>query len=194
MKSPLHTTDPLALRYFMSETLFSIEEDSGEAMPVVEEVATDRGMVGENRGPSSEVETAAEVEHVVPTFRFTGANQRKYLFITDDSQSDFMSEAGMDAFLKTIGARKMELADVAVFNVAHHAGALSWTDLLAFFKPRAVVLLGPAATRLGVADIPANSLEKIGDIPVFQTYSFDVLLADMEKKTAFWPVLKSLLI
>lgn len=170
----------------MSETLFLIE---GDGYPVMDDKILPLG------AKAGSVISAGPIDaEVPPTFAFIGENKRRYLFVTDDAQSDYMSEAGLDAFLKTLGARKLALADVAVFNLAHHQGSVTFADLVVFFKPLAVVLLGPPATRLGMSEIQANSLAKVGDIPVFQTYSFDVLLGDNEKKAAFWPVLKSLLV
>lgn len=170
----------------MSETLFLIEDDVHPVMdvkvlPVEKEV-------------KAEIPAGPIVTEAPPTFAFIGENKRRYLFVTDDAQSDFMSAAGLDAFLKTLGARKMALDDVAVFNMARHQGTVAFTDLAMFFKPQAVVLLGASATQVGIPEIAANSLGKVGDIPVFQTYSFDVLLGDNEKKAAFWPILKSLLV
>src|SRR5690554_1681310 len=175
----------------MSETLFAIE---GEDAPAEETRAAADAPVAQPAVAIPEPETEASPAASPPSeFAFLGENQQGYLFVTDDAQADGMSAAAMDAFTKTLAARNLSLADVAVFNVARHTGSLAFADVVAFFKPRAVVLLGPPASQFGLPDVPSNTVGKVGDTPVFQTYSFDVLLADAEKKGAFWPVLKSLL-
>lgn len=178
----------------MSETLFSIEDGDPSTLasePVVQEqISTATGAV-----PASEpVADPAPVVNQKPAFAFLGGNKQGYLFVTDDAQSEYMSAAGMDAFTKTLGARNLSLDEVAVLNLARHAGQAAFADLISFFKPRAVVLLGAKATALRIPDIALNTVGQVGDIPVFQTYSFDVLLVDADKKSVFWPVLKSLLV
>lgn len=192
--SALHTTDPVALRYLMSETLFSVAGEAVDA-PVDEPRVVADESVAQPAVAVPEPETEATPATSQPAeFAFLGENKRGYLFVTDDPQSDYLSGPAMDAFVKTLGARQLGLADVAVFNAARHAGPVAFADLAAFFKPRAVVLLGPPASRFGLPEVLPNTVGSVGGTPVFQTYSFDVLLVDAEKKGAFWPVLKSLLV
>ncbi len=178
----------------MSEALFAIEDGDVRA-PADEIVVQEKNAIANGAVPTPEpVAVPAPVANPRPVFAFLGENKQGYLFVTDDAQSDYMSAEGMDAFTKTLGARKLSLDDVAVFNLGRHAGQVAFSDLTSFFKPRAVVLLGAKATALGVSDIAPNTVGQVEGIPVFQTYSFDVLLIDAGKKSVFWPVLKSLLV
>lgn len=173
----------------MSETLFSIDDDRFD---VGQDLDNNVHMMPSD-GPTTELAADSFVEQPV-TFDFVGENRKNYLFVTDDPRVDYMSDTGMDAFLKTLAARKMSLVDVAVFNLSRHKGAITFAMLIAFFKPKAVVLLGASAVDVGLQEIDVNSIGNMGDIRVFQSYSFDVLLSDGGKKSAFWPVLKSILL
>lgn len=191
MKSVLHTTDPIALRYLMTETLFAIEDGD---VPTAAELQDDTVVAVIPADRPGEAEERAPVVRTAPVFSFLGENKQGYLFVTHDPQSDYMSAPAMEAFTKTLAARNLAQADVAVFNLAQHGEQVVISDLVSFFKPRAVILLGPAAPMLGIPALAFNTVGAVGDVAVFQTYSFDVLIQDAEKKSTFWPVLKSLLV
>ncbi len=111
--SSLMTADPAALRYLMTETIFSICE--------------------------TELEVVANTS---PRFPFYGGNKRNYLFLTHDMQCEWMSAAALDAFTKTLAALKLTLEDIAVLNIARLGEAPAKPDLVAFFHPKVVIALG----------------------------------------------------
>lgn len=177
----------------MTETLFSIEDSDVHAPDIEAGPEHSSAVAAVSVAKPQELEERAPIVAPAPVFSFLGENRQGYLFVTHDPHSDYMSAEGMDAFTKTLAARKLALTDVAVFNLARHAGEVAVADLVSFFKPRAVILLGLEATRLGMPALVFNAIGTAGDVTVFQTYSFDEMIEDAAKKNAFWPVLKSLL-
>src|SRR5690606_4759587 len=150
----INTVDPIALRCLMTETVF----DVGESAPL---------HVPEQAAP----------------FLFFGGNRRNYLFLAHDEQHQWMPQAAMDAFVKTLAALKLTEDDVALLNLAGLAPSPSVEQLIAFFEPTAVVNLGtPFAW-------PAQD-----GIHILHTHAFTEMLVDAEKKRAFWLAVKQLLI
>lgn len=140
----------------MTETVFGVEE-------------------GELRAPL-ETPTA-------PPFVFFGRNKRNYLFLTHEEQHEWMPEAAMDAFVKTLAALKLAEDDVALLNLATLAEPPTVEQLALFFKPKVVVNLGT----------PFAWPEQSG-ISILHTHEFGNMLADAGKKRDFWTAIKALLI
>src|SRR5690606_2832767 len=123
--SPINTADPIALRYLMTETVFGVEG-----------AAVDPPGVVQNAPPEREPQQAAL------SFTFFGQNKRNYLFLTHEQQHDWMPEAAMAAFIKTLAALNLAEVDVALLNLATLAKPPSVEQLTRFFKPKVVINLG----------------------------------------------------
>lgn len=163
-ESSLHTVDPTALRYLMTETIFGIDEPMTDS--------SDRHSAAPSAAPSVSLQ-----------FSYYGANKRNYLFLTHEPQHEWMSAAALDAFTKTLAALKLSMDDIALLNVGKLSKIPAKTDLITFFKSRIVVALG----------VPLSWDESDG-LTVFKTYSFDEMLVDAEKKRLFWATIKTLLV
>lgn len=168
MKVTINTNNPIALRYLMTETVFDVED---EAVNAVREALVDPRQ-------------AVPVQKPVPKlqFSFYGQNKRSYLFLTDEKQHEWMSDPAMEAFVKTLAALKLTIDDVAVLNLAKLKELPSVDDLILFFKPKVMVNLGTSL------NWPEHDR-----VTIFHTYGFDAMLADAEKKRAFWTTIKQLL-
>ena len=165
----INTADPIALRYLMTETIFDV---AGEAISAAEETLPEAPEAGQARKPEQ-----------TPQFSFFGKNRLGYLFLTQERQYEWMSELAMEAFIKTLAALKLASDDVAVLNLAKLAESPSIDDLGLFFKPKVVVSLGASI-----------AWSELGGVKVIQTYAFDEMLADAEKKRLFWTTIKTLLV
>ncbi|PPL04436.1 hypothetical protein [Parapedobacter indicus] len=159
----LHTTDPTALRYLMTETIFGIEEPGAD-------------------GPDQEAAVPTATPNTSLQFAYHGGNKRNLLFLTHETQYEWMSAAALDAFTKTLAALKLSTDDIALLNVGKLSEIPEKSHLLAFFNPKVVVALG--------ASLPWDESD---GLTVFKTYSFDEMLVDAEKKRLFWTTLKTLL-
>lgn len=175
---PLHTEDPVALGYLMSETLFDVREAEKE-VSTVEDVKT-------------ETNTPSE-------FIYLGKNLSGFLFVFQDASqvgTHRMPDQEMEAFEKILTALKLSVEDIALLNLAN-PGSITLAGLLTFFKPQKTVFLG--------TDITLNGLEDMGNPPAFHrtvryqkteilhTFSFAEMMTDVDKKRQFWNSLKTLL-
>ncbi|MGV3763888.1 hypothetical protein [Parapedobacter sp.] len=165
-QSTINTVDPIALRYLMTEALFAVDGNAAEALAAVQKATSE-----------------PEPRQAVPSFDYFGQNKRNYLFLTHEQQHDWMPEAAMAAFIKTLAALNLAEDDVALLNLATLAGPPSVEQLTLFFKPKVVINLGT----------PFAWPEQEG-LNIFHTYAFGEMLADAEKKRAFWTAIKRLLI
>lgn len=168
-RSAINTTDPVALRYLMTEAVFDVGDGAMTA--------------GAEAPPEAPETEGVRKPDPAPQFTFYGKNKREYLFLTDEKQHEWMSEPAMDAFVKTLAALKLTVDDVAVLNLAKLKEPPLVHHLTLFFKPKVVVNLG---TSLAWP-------EKDG-MKVFHTNAFDAMLSDAEKKRVFWTTIKTLLI
>ncbi|MFC3197908.1 hypothetical protein ACFOET_09815 [Parapedobacter deserti] len=141
---------------------------------------------------------AEQLSQAMPTakpaasFSFYGQNRRNYLFLTRETQYEWMSVNAMDAFLKTLAALKLTSDDIALLNVGRLSVFPQEDDLFSFFKPKTVVSLGVALpwTELNNA---APVMDCKG-VRLFRTYTFDEMLADADKKRQFWTTAKTILV
>ncbi|SFC27261.1 hypothetical protein SAMN05421747_107110 [Parapedobacter composti] len=177
--SSIQTTDPAALRYLMTETLFGISEEA----PVKE---TGDGLAVAPVAPAAEA--------VAPKFPFYGKNGRNYLFLASEPQHEWLSSPALDALAKTLAALKLTVDDIALVNLGRLSTSPKQDDIFTFFSPRIMVSLGVPLPWEGLGTPAPNTVLTYHGITVFHTFSFDEMLADAEKKRLFWSTVKTLLI
>ncbi len=165
--SLLNTTNPIAIRALMSETIFGIESLDQDA--ILEEPILD----------------AAPTEITI-----MGGNRRNVLFITGNASNPFFSKEAELAFMKTLGALKLDLEDVAVVNSAEERGLGSFERLKDKLEPRICVFLGLNPQKLGLNTFALNILGREGDIEILYSFSFEEMLTDTGKKKMFWEAIK----
>lgn len=190
--STLNTTNPIALRYLMSETLFSLSGDVAVSEDTPgKEVITQDGIAL----PSSRLDpvAAGKPAEPKPEIHFLGGNKGHILFVTDSPDYEYMSPAALDAFEKVLGAVKLTLDDVALWNRQSVKQDLDWDDLTQRFAPTLLIQLAVDLSGLGVPSLTLNTAGEHQGIKVFQTSSFEAMLTDVDKKRQFWVVFKSLL-
>lgn len=185
-RSSLHTVDPLALRCLMTETLFDVGH--AYAMPLAMAVEPVSAVVEQPVAPKAE-----EAAPPAPSFPHFGGNKGQYLFLTNDSQHEWMSAAALDAFIKTLTALKLTADDVSVFNVSGPEVFPSKDDIVSFFNPRVLISLGVSLPWTGLDNLSVASVVDHQGIRVFQTHTFEEFLVDADKKRLFWATIKTLL-
>lgn len=182
-RSTLNTSNPIALRYLMTETIFWMGEGATSAGVAVAPDAVETREETPGKQPEAPVAESGGTPNQPPQFLFYGGNKRHYLFLTQAGPHEWMSEPALDAFTKTLGALKLTVDDVAVLNMAKLPQKPAPADLAVFFNPKVVICLG----------VPFPG-PRLGGITVFEAPSFDEMLLDAEKKRVFWTTIKSLLI
>lgn len=168
--SNLLTDNPIALQALMNETLFStgfsIEETKAET------VSSSASTVNWD---SSEEE-----------FVYKGDKSTGVLFILRYPSFPYFSPAAEEAFIKTIGALQLTPDNVAVVNLANPHNPNDFKRIMAFFEPKKITLLGVEPASLKLPEIAHNSYMKGRIATVFNTFSFEEMFADVNKKKLFW--------
>ncbi len=98
----------------------------------------------------------------------------------------------MEAFEKILGALKLRLDQIALLNLAIQQP--SFDLMVSKIKPQKMVLLGAGISMetLGLSGInlPLHQPSHIQQLPVLQSYSFQEMDQDVDKKRVFWNALK----
>jgi len=165
--SLLNTTNPIALRALMSETIFGIE-------PLSSAVAFEEPEL--KAGPME--------------IRIMGANRKNILFITESADNEFFSQDAELAFIKTLGALKLDIQDVAVVNCAAETSQTSFDRLNKEFSPRVCVFLGIDPRKLGLNNFALNILWQESNTEFLYSFSFEEMLNETAKKKLFWETIK----
>lgn len=173
--SNLLTDNPIALQALMNETLFStgftVDENSG--------VASSSSAAVVNWDSSSE------------EFVFQGDKSTGVLFILRYPSYPYFSPAAEKAFIKTIGALQLTPENVAIVNLANPQNPNDFKRIMAFFEPKKITLLGVEPASLKLPEITHNSYMKGRIATVFNTFSFEEMFADVNKKKLFWGEFKT---
>jgi hypothetical protein len=170
----LLTDNPFALQALMNETLFS----TGFAM---EEV------------PVQTIQTDSVVnwDSSAEEFVYEGDKSTGVLFILRYSSYPYFSPAAEEAFIKTIGALHLTPENVAVVNLANPQNPNDFKRIMTFFEPKKITLLGVEPASLKLPKIEHNSYMKGRIATVFNTFSFEEMFADINKKKLFWGEFKT---
>lgn len=171
--SQLRTDNPIALQALMSETIFTHGMDAGPVASSVGEVLEER----QNK-PSEE-------------FIYQGNKSTGVLFILRYPDYPYFSPAAEDAFVKTLGALGLSLDNVAVVNLANTHNPNDFKRIMQFFEPTKITLLGVEPISLKLPEIAHNSYMKGRIATVFNTFSFEEMFADVQKKRLFWNEFKT---
>jgi len=171
--SQLRTDNAIALQALMSETIFMHGMDAGPVASSVGEVLEER----QNK-PSEE-------------FIYQGNKSTGVLFILRYPDYPYFSPAAEDAFVKTLGALGLSLDNVAVVNLANTHNPNDFKRIMQFFEPTKITLLGVEPISLKLPEIAHNSYMKGRIATVFNTFSFEEMFADVQKKRLFWNEFKT---
>lgn len=169
----LVTDNAIALQVLMSETLFSTG-DEAPALPVDQ--------------------TAAAAAASSEEFIYQGDKSSGVLFILRYAGYPYFSPAAEEAFVKTIGALQLTPDNVAVVNLANAHNPNDFKRLMTFFEPKKITLLGVDPASLKLPAIAHNAYMKGRVATVFNTYSFEEMFSDQEKKKLFWAEFKSFIL
>jgi len=172
--SNLLTDNPIALEALMNETLFS----TGFAMEGVQSKSLNE--VSAVNWDSSEEE-----------FVYKGDKTTGVLFILRYPSYPYFSPSAEEAFIKTIGALQLTPKNVAIVNLANPQNPNDFKRIMEFFTPKKITLLGVEPASLKLPEIAHNAYMKGRIATVFNTFSFEEMFADVNKKKLFWGEFKT---
>lgn len=143
--------------------------------------------------------TAPETEKLVETevgikeaanFEYQGENNKYFLVLIDDKIHTRMNPVHLEMLLKVMGAKKLELRDLAIVNINRYPG-LKFTDLKTFFSCSRLVMFGVRSDQITMPAVKLNKIESAGSVKVLATYSLEEMRNDADKKREFWNVMKN---
>lgn len=207
-KLPLHTDDPVALSFLMTEALFDLGEKTGAAVvaeaaepasapaPVAAELPAEPAA---KPAESAVAEPAAKPTANPAEITFSGQKDSGILFVfqnPDQAGQHCLPEAEMEAFEKILSALKRSTAAVTLINLTASQEPTA-SQLQEFFQPHKIILLGTQLT-LAQADetwpqLQLHHIYSDQNTQILHTFSFSEMMDDVDKKRMFWAQIKMLL-
>lgn len=173
----LLTDNPIALQALMSETVFT--------------TGFDRFAAEDNVVATSNTANLVSFDSSEEEFVYQGDKSTGVLFILRYPSYPYFSPQAEEAFIKTIGALGLNPQNVAVVNLANPQNPNDFKRIMQFFTPKKITLLGVEPKSLVLPEIAHNSYMKGRVATVFNTFSFEEMFADINKKKLFWGEFKT---
>lgn len=186
--SNLLSQNEAALKMLFTDDIYFIQQDAA-ALPRHPEVVPAQVVVQQE----TEIKKADEAEARNPEpadFEYQGENNKYFLVLIDDKIHTRMNPVHLEMLLKVMGAKKMELRDLAILNVSRYPG-LKFTALKNFFSCSRLVMFGVSPEQISMPPARLNKLESAGTVKLLVTYSLEEMRSDAEKKREFWNVMKN---
>ncbi len=183
----LKSSNPLALQYLLTEDLYLVDEVAGQAP------AADQPPVKVEEAPLKETlpEPAKEQPAEYSSFDYLGENNKYVLLLTSDAAQKIMAPKELEALQSILGAKKMEMKDVALVNLHRYPGA-TFAGLKSFFVCSKVVLFGINPQQIQLPPMASNKITDFQGTKILATFSFAEMMDTLDKKKAFWTEMKGL--
>lgn len=160
----------------MSEDIYSFAEESYN---------------DEIQNVQAEAIAIAQESAVKEAFIYQGSKEKGVLFILRYPDYPYFSPEAEDAFIKMMDAVKLGPQNVAVVNLANAHNPNDFKQIMQYFTPTKIILLGVEPASLNLPLIKHNSYMKGKVATVFNTFSFEEMFANQDKKKAFWQEFKT---
>ena len=162
--------DTNALRFILQDEIYLLDEDKNLY--------------------SGTPKSQPEIQTPQPVFNYLGANKKNFLILVSYNKHEFIKDEHLAALEAVLGRIGHNRDDVAILNLAKHES--NFEQLLTFFEPKTLVILGESAIPPGMVDPKFNSIEKSEGLAVLHTFSFDKMMANVDNKKTFWEQIKNL--
>jgi hypothetical protein len=124
-------------------------------------------------------------------FNYLGAHKKKFLILVHYPELEFIDEKHLAALQSVLKRLELGMDDVAIFNSAKYAD-VKFEQLMDFFTPQKLLLLGQAALPEGLETLALNKLQQLNKCNALFSFSFDEMMENNENKKAFWEQMKQL--
>jgi len=135
--------------------------------------------------------SAPEVKTPVISFNYLGKNLKRFLVLVHYPEQEFIDDAHLAALTNIIKRKDLSVDDIAILNIARHTIA-QYDELVAFFKPARLLVLGKNAMPQGITPLALNAPRPLGDIAGLYSFAFGEMMNNVEYKKAFWEQMKTL--
>lgn len=170
--------DPLALQYIFTDNVYLLPQDKALFNKPAPEAAA----------PLPVTETAAAP---VITFNYTGGYHKKFLVLVHYPGHEAMEPAHLSALESTLKRKELSLDDIALLNFSQYANH-NFDQLITFFSPQKILVLGKNALPQGLTAPPLNQLIKLDKCDTLYSFAFNEMMGNKDNTKAFWEQMKAL--
>jgi hypothetical protein len=163
--------NPIAFSFIMPDELYLLNKD--------------KTLVTAREEPPPVTETRPD------NFNFMGDNKKNFLVIVHYPELEFIDDKHLTALESILKRLNFSVDDTAIFNIAKYTGT-TIKQLMDYFKPRKLLLLGQQALPGGIGPVALNKIHISNNIPALFSFSFDEMMDNNENKKAFWERMKQL--
>ncbi len=204
----LQTNDLIALSLLLNEEIYLIDGDQSK---IIDDTATEPQqtketikekvqVVGEQTEKYNnkieettdpvilKIQTKTDV--VKQDYKYLGENNKYVLIIVNESNFDFLNKKDLAFLTKILSAKKLDISDVAIVNLAKYSH-LDFKDLKLFFGFSKLITFGINPKILNVEGSVPNKKFMFKDVAILGTWDLFKLDEDVKKKTIFWNELKT---
>ena len=186
--------NPVALRFILQDELYLLSADK----TLYEKKAIPDHVI---EAPIPEVKTQVvdpiieeplpEVKTQAINFNYLGQNLKSFLILVHYPDLEFIDDSHLAALTNIIKRKDLSVDDIAIVNLARHANA-QYDELVKFFKPAKLLVLGKSALPQGIAQLTLNTPKPLGGITGLYSFSFGEMMDSVDHKKAFWEQMKTL--
>lgn len=176
----LKTENTLALSLLLDDDIYVFKDEIADA---IQESAEHHSEI------APEIRTQTEPVKSTPVFNYMGENNKSVLIIVNDPESEHINQVDLIFLLKILSAKKLELKDIAILNLAKHQD-YSLNNLKSFFACNSILTYGINPNILGIQGLTANALQEFDGVKFLGTWSLRQMVNDDNKKRTYWNVLK----
>lgn len=188
--SQLLTTNPVALRYLMSETIFNLQGE--DQLTIKSDIESEKPARLEDR---MEAQSKDEVDKTVSKavvseeadLKRWGDHKKGILFLIRNTEHEYFSIEAKDAFLKTLSALNLTLEDIAVINLAQVE--IEVKEILNRFKVSCCIF---SEIESQTNTSYYNNWNERQGLKFLYTHDFEEMLTDSAKKRVFWNAIKEI--
>lgn len=159
----LKASDPLALRFLMTEDIYIVKEEKSRSGNTEKEIV----------------------------FDYLGGNNKFLLLLINDAAHTNLQSHELEALEKILVAKRMNLKDVAIVNQRKYPNT-TWKELKTFFACNSIVLFGVDPASIKIRTLPRNAITDFEGMQLLSTYSFIEMEDNVDKKREFWNQMKKL--
>ena len=194
--STLHTNEPNALRLFMTEDIYIVDQQPVSAeneIKIEKPIVSEQVFITEKTAmPEMPVAIPVPDSAVIKKpkeFLYLGENNKYFLILIDDDKNREINSLHKETLLKIMSAKGLELRDLAILNLDQFPDT-NITELKEFFSCSKMVLFGINPQRIELPNISSNKVENHANVKLFSTFSIDEMISDVTKKKEFWAIMK----
>jgi hypothetical protein len=193
--------NPAALRFILQEDIYLLQSDTvnQQATPEApqpvdvqpaEPVAAPVAEIKQPEPITQTLVTTPAKETPAPTYNYLGENKKQFLILTHYANEDVIAADHLAALQSILKRKDYDMADIAILNVARTM-VNNIIELITYFKPEKLLILGEAAVPAGMGVPPLNQPKKMKNGVLLHSFSFDEMMSSTDNKKAFWDQMKN---